>query len=74
MEVVAAIIGAVGSAAAAIIGALAFLRKASVPASHSVMALRSLWDWVETKGYAAEVPERMRRAVLKILEPEEEPE
>lgn len=68
VELIAGVIAALGTAAAAVIGALGFLKRAGAPTSRAVLALRGLWDWVELNGLADQVPERMARAVVRVLE------
>lgn len=66
------IIGGVVTAAcggiAAVIGSLALFRKASVPFSAAVSALRSLWDWVEFEHLEEKVPSRIRKQVETVLD------
>ncbi len=72
--VIAGIITAIGVAAGSVLTGWALLKKASAPHTSAVAAVRSLWDWVEIKGYADQVPTRIRRQVLRILDPKGENE
>lgn len=66
------IITALAGGVATVIMAIVALRKVTgkhdVLLAAAVAALRSLWDWVEFHGFQDQVPERIRRAVLNVLD------
>lgn len=63
---IGAIVTAVCGGAATVIGALAILWK--VRRNPALVALRSLWDWVEFHDLQDQVPARIRRAVISLLD------
>lgn len=67
---IAIVITALGGLVTAALGGLALYRKASAPHANAILALRSLWDWVEYGRTSPPVPPRIRRMVLRIIDPD----
>ena len=62
------LVTAIGAGAAAVITAVALLRRASVPNSKARQALESLWEWLEAHDLVGQVPARTKRKVLLIID------
>lgn len=60
---VTAICGGVG----VVLGAWALVVKARTSDSRPLRLLQRLWDWLEGKGYDAQVPAGLRTAVVAVL-------
>lgn len=71
-QLIGGLVTAILGAIPAIIGAYALLRKAMAPQAKARAALSSLWDWLEYTGYQKEVPNRIRRVTLEVLESDED--
>lgn len=74
MDYASAIIVAVGSTIAAILGAWALVVRARTDASKPHQLLQRLWDWVESTGMAEKVPPSLARAVQRTLNAEDRDE
>ena len=69
-----ALITALCAGAAAVIGAFALLRRASVPNSKARQALEALWQWLEAHDLVGQVPDRTKRKVLLIIDADDDEE
>jgi hypothetical protein len=68
------LITAISAGIAAVIGAVALLRRASVPNSKARQALEALWQWLEAHDLVGQVPDRTKRRVLQIIDADDHEE
>lgn len=67
MENIGTIAAAIGTGGAALLGGWALVVKARAGTATPLALLRRLWDWIEVRGLAKDVPPTLRADVKREL-------
>lgn len=70
--VITPLVTAIFAGIAAIITAVALLKRATAPNSKERRALEAIWMWLEAHDLVGQVPDRTKRQVLKIIDTDED--